>query len=63
MLDVLVALSLPLYLLVEHIVDFRRKRRRAALAAVRKRTRHAALEPLLRGLDSRVRQADHPGTS
>ena len=46
--EVLIALSLPVWLFFEQLTQFRRKRRRAAIVAARKNTRHAAIESLLR---------------
>ena len=45
--EVLIALSLPVWLFVESLMQFRRKRRRAAMVAARKNTRHAAIDTLL----------------
>ncbi len=45
--EVLAALSLPLWLLVEQITLLRRKRRRATIVAARKRSRQAAIDTLL----------------
>ena len=45
--DVLIALSLPIWLLVEQVAQFRRRRRRQAIVTARKNSRHAAIESLL----------------
>jgi len=45
--ELLVALSLPIWLFIEQLSMFRRKRRRAAIVAARKRSRQAAIDSLL----------------
>ena len=45
--DLLIALSLPLWLLVEQITMLRRTRRRATIVAARNRSRQAAIDSLL----------------
>jgi len=45
--DVLVALSLPIWLFVEELMRLRMKRRGAAMATSRNRTRHAAITTML----------------
>ena len=64
-IEILVAVSLPLWLVIEQVVKIRRQRRHVALVAARRRSRHAAVQSFLerlepRGLDPRVRRADHP---
>ncbi len=46
-LELIVALSLPLWLATEEIMRIRRKRRHEARAVARKKSRRAALESLL----------------
>jgi peptidoglycan/LPS O-acetylase OafA/YrhL len=46
-LALVVALSLPIWLCVEEVMRLRRTRRRAAIAAARKRTRLHAISGLL----------------
>ena len=45
--ELLVALSLPIWLFIEQIAMFRRKRRRAMIVEARKRSRPAAIDTLL----------------
>jgi hypothetical protein len=45
--ELLLALSLPLWLVVEQLTMFRRKRRRATIVAARRRSRQAAIDTLL----------------
>ena len=45
--DLLLALSLPLWLVIEQVAMFRRKRRRATIVAARNRSRQAAIDSLL----------------
>ena len=47
MWDLLIALSLPIWLLVEQIVQFRRQRRRAVIVRARQRSRQPAIDRLL----------------
>lgn len=46
-LELIVALSLPLWLVIEEIQRIRRSRRREAQAVARTKSRRAALESLL----------------
>ena len=46
-LELIVALSLPIWLCAEELMRLRRKRRRAAMVASRKRSRQAAIASLL----------------
>ena len=45
--DLFLALSLPVWLFVEQVAQFRTRRRRLAMVASRKKSRHAAIETLL----------------
>jgi hypothetical protein len=45
--DLLIALSLPVWLFVEQVAQLRRRRRRLAVVTARKKTRQEALDALL----------------
>ncbi|MBM3217975.1 MAG: hypothetical protein FJZ38_04710 [Candidatus Rokubacteria bacterium] len=45
--DLLIALSLPVWLFVEQVAQSRRRRRRLAIVKARKRTRQETLDALL----------------
>ena len=47
MLELILALSLPIWLAVEEIMRFRRKKQHEARVAARKRSRQTAIDALL----------------
>jgi hypothetical protein len=45
--DLLVALSLPIWLVIEQVAYFRQRRRRAVIVEARRRSRQPAIDSLL----------------